>query len=417
VANNSGTAGTQEADALTVTGTDSGANQLTITDSAGAVAVINLVGGESATTVATDIATQLTAAGFTGVTAVGDVVDYTYLTVGQTGLTISDASEAITANGYQTVNLDSPGTGLGANTTYLVDNALASLVITGKEDLTLATSPGGHPGALASITTTGAAAGLAINLTGVLASEVTTGITATLGAADVTITGNAATGSTDVFTGSGSSHITGTTGGGNSDITFTDGVLNTVDVTLTTGTANVVSLGNGTDDLVNLSTGAAAATVTLGTGLGDDVLFGTGLATVTYGAHTSSTLAGFDTANFTDVSSPSYLTPTTTSQVSVLTSHIDIVTGLVSGDHIILPAADAIVTGGGNGAGIAGDASFASGTYSAAAGTFSFGASGHDTLLTYDSTVAHTGVYVSVVLVGTSVTSHATHAGDVITLA
>jgi S-layer protein len=598
-----GTAGTAGHGTLTVTGTNSTANQVTVSDSAGPVgAVIKLVGGETENTVATDIAAQLTADLFTGVVVTGNAITYTYPVIGQSGLTTSDAvsqldtvslagitvaandkfsetitsataplgvtvtytavlgdtpatvaaglaalinaqtgttdvaatstggnvyltstvatqtftdsgvtetsfgavgSQAITANGYQTVNLDSEGTNLGvANTTYLVDNALASLVITGANDLTLATNPGGHPGALASITTSGAA-GVEINLTGVLASEVTTGITATLGAADVTITGNAATGSTDTFTGSGSSDITGTTGGGNSIVTFTDGVLNTVDVGVSTGTANVVTLGNGTADFVadsasgtalapvadsitlgngahdlvevsgngfstftvvvgngldsevttsigaatvtlgngdgdildtgagavtatlgngtgdTVDLGAGAATVTLGTGLGDDVVFGTGLATVTFGTHIPSpvTPGQFDTANFTDVLSPSYLTPTTTSQVAVLTSHINIVTGLVAGDHIILPVTDTIVMGGANGAGIAGDASFASGTYSAAAGTFSFGASGHDSLLTYDSTALHTGVYVSVVLVGTSVTSHVSHVGDNITLA
>jgi S-layer protein len=441
--------------------------------------------GDDATAVAAGLAAAINAiTGTTTVTAtasgtnvyltevVGDALDsFTSTQVNQTTFSIDNipfgtapGSNAITANNYQTVNLDSRGLEEGGyNSVYLVDNALTTLNISGAEDLSLLTA-GGH--LLSTIDTTGASGTL--GLLGVVNSEVTTGITANLGDANVYLQGNAASGFTDVITGgNGDDQIWGngaspenTGTGGNTDVTLGNGVDV---VTLYNGTANVVSVGNGAGDVVSdfsngndtLSLGSGAgdfvthtgtgnASITVGNGAGDVVVHngigndiihvgngagdivdtGFGMDTVVFGTGTGDTVVLSDdagagsgivnvtfhgagaTVDLTNVLTESFLTPTTTSQVDILTNNVSVITGLAHGDTITLPTFDTVVTGVHNMAGVAGEAIFTTGTYDAGAGTFTEGLSGHDSLLTYDSGFG----FVSVVLVGGAAESaHATN--------
>ncbi len=354
--------------------------------------------------------------------------------------------QAITANNYQTLDISSDGLAVsGVNTSYVVDNALASLIITGAEDLNLATSGGQH---LATIDTTGASG--ALNLLGINPSEVTTGIHATLGDASVEMFGNADTGFTDVVTGGNGTDIfigTGTEGltvgsGGNSDVTLGDGAG---DIVVVAFGGNAISVGNGNGDIVEtLSAGNSTITmgngngdqaddvgsgnnvIHVGNGAGDAVETGTGMDTVVFGTGSHDTIFLSDdagggsgivnvtfggalaTVDLSNVVTQSFLTPTTTSQVDILTNNVSVVTGLVHGDTITLPTLDTVVTGVHNMAGVAGEAIFTTGTYSAGGGTFTEGLAGHDALLTYDS---GGGVFVSVVLVGGAAESAAAHSG------
>jgi S-layer protein len=385
----------------------------------------------------------------------------------------------ITANNYQTVNLDTRGLELGGhNTTLLMDNALTTLNISGAEDLNLATGGGQH---LAFIDTTGASGFL--QLIGIAPSEVTTGITANLGNASVDLLGNANAGFTDVITGGNGTDIivgngfdtffgtpTGQTGhGGNTIVTLGDG--NNDVVAVYNGTHNVISLGNGHDDLVYdfsngadtislgnghdgfvLLAGSGNSSVTFGSGANDflddegsgnnvihfgnggndTAVTGTGMDTVVFGTGSGDTVQLSDdtgagsgivnvtfhgalaTVDLSAVDDASFLTPTTTSQVDILTNNVSVFTGLVHGDTITLPTFDTVVTGVHNMAGVAGEAIFTTGTYSGGGGTFTEGLAGHDALLTYDS---GGGVFVSVVLVGGATESaHAVNGtGDNIT--
>jgi hypothetical protein len=188
--------------------------------------------------------------------------------------------------------------------------------------------------------------------------------------------------------------------------------------------AAIVALGDGSKDIVN-DTGAGANTIHLGAGDGDQVVVGAGTDVVTLGAGAGDEVVfnatGITSASFagttarTDLShvvTASFLTPTTTSQADILTNHVNVISGFVHGDSIVLPVAD-LVTTANNLAGVAGHAMFATGNYNAAAGTFDYAAGGPDALLTYD---AGGFSFVSVVLVGGAAeVGHATVSGDVIT--
>jgi hypothetical protein len=95
----------------------------------------------------------------------------------------------------------------------------------------------------------------------------------------------------------------------------------------------------------------------------------------------------------------SFVNPTTTGQTSVTTSVLDVISGLVTGDHIVLPSLGETLATAPNLAGIADQAVFATGTYDAAAETFTEG-SGRDALLTIDSHGSGGTGFFSVVLVG-----------------
>jgi hypothetical protein len=152
--------------------------------------------------------------------------------------------------------------------------------------------------------------------------------------------------------------------------------------------------------------------VVFGTGSGDSIELqddtgaGHGIVNVTF----NGALANVDLSGVTSVS---FLTPTTTSQVDILTNNVSVITGFAHGDTITLPVTDTLVTGVHNMAGVAGEAILTTGTYSGGGGTFTEAVNGHDALLTYDS---GGGVFVSVVLVGGAAESaHAVEVGNTIT--
>jgi S-layer protein len=261
----------------------------------------------------------------------------------------------------------------------------------------------------------------------------------------VELFGNASAGHTDVVTGGDADvrfHGTGsgmTSGsGGNTEISLGNGVddiylysgINTVslgngandyvqtvnssghislgdgagDIVATTGGNSTITLGNGAGDHVTIG---SIDTVTLGTGAGDRVDFSNSPANVTFQG--PSALADFDSGQ---VAVASFATPTTTSQAEISTSNLNVVSGLVAGDQILLPHVDSLAMAT-NLAGVAAEAVFTAGVYNAGAGTFTESLSGHDALLTYDSGGS---TFVSVVLVGAAAEiGHSTVSGETIT--
>ena len=295
-----------------------------------------------------------------------------------------------------------------------------------------------------------------------LANLANVALSANLGDASVSLQGAAAAGFTDVISGAnGNDHIVGTIDGGNTDIRLGDGQDS---VSLFSGTANFVwlgngngdhvidasngadqfDLGNGSADSVSLS-GAGNATITIGdggnsgvtandtgndliqigSGANDSVQLGAGHDTVTLGAGAGDvaqfhagisqvTFGGPDaTADFSPILAASFATPTTASQTSILTNNVNVVVGLVTGDKIIISSLTDDVTTAHNLAGVSGEAVFTTGTYDASAHTFTESAAGHDALLTFDSEAA---TFVSVVLVGAAAeVGHSTISGEIIT--
>jgi hypothetical protein len=107
------------------------------------------------------------------------------------------------------------------------------------------------------------------------------------------------------------------------------------------------------------------------------------------------------TLDLSQTAGPSFVVPTTKFQASVDTNNLDKISGLVSGDHIVMSGGDAnhdtLAPKTSNLAGIDNQAAFAAGTYEAATHTFTFDRKGPDVLLTYDD---GTHQFLSVVLVG-----------------
>jgi S-layer protein len=294
-----------------------------------------------------------------------------------------------------------------------------------------------------------------------------TALVANLGDTSVSIHGAANPGFVDVFTGgAGTDTIIGTTNGGDTRVSLgtspgpgpgdsvvlsggahnvvsigdgnetsvTDSSSGADSITLGNGAGDqailsgagtaVVALGDGAKDVVN-DTGSGAHTIHLGAGAGDQVVTGSGTDVVTLGAGASDEVVfnatGISSVSFagttaradlSQVVAASFPTPTTTSQADILTNHVNVISGFVHGDSIVLPVGNLVLTAN-NLAGVAGHAMFATGTYDAAAGTFDQGANGPDALLTYD---AGGFSFVSVVLVGGAAeVGHATVSGDVIT--
>jgi hypothetical protein len=162
-----------------------------------------------------------------------------------------------------------------------------------------------------------------------------------------------------------------------------------------------IHVGNGEGDVVTV--GGGTDVISVGSGLNDTVNFGSGQDMVTFGAHASS-ITLFDTANLAAVTAASFAPPTTSSQVSILAGGLDTITGLAHGDHIILPASDALTPPASNLAGVPGDVVFTTGTLGG--GVFSYSASGHDALMSYDN---GSGGIVQVVLIGGAAESAHVH--------
>jgi S-layer protein len=93
----------------------------------------------------------------------------------------------------------------------------------------------------------------------------------------------------------------------------------------------------------------------------------------------------------------------------VVTTSLYILSGMVAGDQVVLPVANDTIALATNLAGVNGEAVFAHGTYNASAGTFTYGATGSDTLLTFDAVNASsTHALESIVLVGFVATAAST---------
>ena len=178
------------------------------------------------------------------------------------------------------------------------------------------------------------------------------------------------------------------------------------------GSDNTVNLGNGNDDTVydfqsRETPSPFYDTITMGAGARDLVV----LTTSAHDTHTDSpfitgvahvTFGGPDaTLDLRSTSGPSFFPATTAGQTSVDADRLDVIGGLVKGDHIHLsgfqaPNTDVLGTSHGL-AGVPGEALFATGTYSASVHTFTESAAGQDALLTFDDGTHH---FLSVVLVG-----------------
>jgi hypothetical protein len=154
---------------------------------------------------------------------------------------------------------------------------------------------------------------------------------------------------------------------------------------------NLVSVGNGANDFV--STNGFSDIIHMGTGAGDEVQLAEGFETVSFGGAKA-------TLNLSADLHPSFFPPTTMAQTSVSTTELNIISGLVKGDHIVLAGGllntDTLATTS-NLAGVAHEAALTAGTYDSVAATFTESAVGADALLTYDTPA---GGFVSVVLVG-----------------
>lgn len=234
-------------------------------------------------------------------------------------------------------------------------------------------------------------------------------------AAASTITGSA-TGINTVTIAVGSLSNTYVGGAGNDLITSNNVV------------ANTVTLGNGANSYTHA--GAGVQTVTGGTGVdtiitgtGNDVIVGGGGADqITGGMGADSITVSGTTSNIIQAIGHSGANTSTTIQTSELTSTFDVVRGLVAGDTITtgntnIVTAVKLVTAGTNlaGSAVEDSAIFARGTYDAVNGTFSFGAAGLDSALTYDSTTGAGITNETIILVG-FVSGASTAVGGVITL-
>ena len=270
----------------------------------------------------------------------------------------------VVTTGLEVVTIDSLGTGSKTNTISVTDAGALSLVVTGSEAATIS----GLAGATLTSINTSAATKL-VDVTGV--SVKATGVTVTAGAGGIKVNGGA--GADIIVGGAGADTI----GGGAGADTITGG-----------GGADVITGGTGVDTIT-----VSGVTSKVVQAIGDS------------GANTSTPL-----------------------QTAELTSTFDVIKGLAAGDKIDLGVVAGFTQGfgaqtvnltlaGTNLAGAANHVVFASGTYDAAAGIFSYAANGADTVLTYDDSTAGTGSsFESIILVGYHAGATTTAAAGVITL-
>jgi hypothetical protein len=352
------------------------------------------------------------------------LTDHVSITVGASGnatdltvnaLTLEDSA----SHGIGIVSLTSNDTGgsTGINTIVLTDNGMSALTINGAGGLTIATLT--DNAATQTITDSGTGA---VSITEALSSTLSN-LTLS-GAVGFTINGDTLT--TGVTVAGGADNATVVLSLTGAAATYTDTVTlgngNSDSVTISSagaGTENI-TLGNGGTTIANenhviLTSSTATANIHVGTGV-DSVTVGKGIDDVTFGSHTS-TATLYDTLSLSDLATASFTPPTTASQTSIVTSGLDVITGLVAHDQLAFSAnVTGVATAAADGlAGVSGDASFAHGTYSATNETFTYSASGTDTLVTF-ATDAGATTYDSIVLVGTSFVAP-TISGHVVTLA
>lgn len=276
-----------------------------------------------------------------------------------TTLTDSAATLAVTNSGSALASIGSFNNG-SANTGSFTSLTLSN---TGTGSLAIAGTTAQTLDALATLTLTD---GVAIGTAGAVGAAGTGGIKATSSGVALTVNGAS-----------------------NNSSVVLDESLNTSVITVT--------LGNGTNTVKG---GTAADVITVGTG-SNFVQGNAGADKVTFGTHTS-TSSAYDTVKIAAATDTGANTADAV-QTSVLTSAFDVYTGLAAGDKIVLTDVatsatnKAIAT---NLAAVDDYTVFARGTYNAASGTFTYSATGADTLMTYD-TAAETAVAAkSIVLVG-----------------
>ena len=193
------------------------------------------------------------------------------------------------------------------------------------------------------------------------------------------------------------------TGAGNVSITTGAIAVNTgstVDATAATGNFTF----NATSATTNGYTikGSSGVNTITGGGLADTIVGGGGADKITGGAGADQiTISGNATTLINVALGNSGANTSTNIQTAELTSTFDVVRGALAGDKIQLftstPSVNLTAT---NLAGTDDTANFARGTYDSLAGTFTYGAGGADTALTYDTTVGRGTAFETIILVG-----------------
>ena len=216
----------------------------------------------------------------------------------------------------------------------------------------------------------------------------------------------------DVTLGNGNLDSVTDNGFGFSLISLGNGAGDTVSANTLLG--DEIAVGWGAKDVVTAFGGADGYFIETGAGSGDVVRLDTG-APVGIGGQDGASEVFFGgpnaTLDLTYVVGPSSL-------AAPLTYRLDIISGLVKGDHIILSGGSAntdTVASSASLGGVAGEAVLTPGTYDSGAHMFTAGA-GPDALLTYDTQGANGGSgYVSVVLVGAAheIAGSTIHAGTI----
>ncbi|MGJ8688761.1 MAG: beta strand repeat-containing protein [Gammaproteobacteria bacterium] len=347
----------------------------------GAAVYSNVAAGTGLTVTAS--AGNTTAYNLTNSTGLTDVLD----------LTVSSAAAvntgAITATAVETINVASndSDTTQHQNTVSLASATLKSIVLTGNAGVALT----------AANTTITSVDASALSLTGTVAGGA--GFTWTSGAVvnDLVVKGSA-------------------TGGDTISTALAATATKTVAITAYAGTNSLT----GSSTLVNTITGGSGADTIVGGTAADVIVGGGGADTITGGAGADKITVSGTTATIVQVDGNSGINSSTTIQTSELTSTFDVVTGASAGLKInvgnnntmtIVKAAINLAGQGDNSVG------FVRGTYDAANGTFTYGAAGADTVMTYDADDAGTTSYESIILVGyVAGTATASDTAGVITL-
>jgi hypothetical protein len=298
-------------------------------------------------------------------------------------------------------------TNVAAGTALAVDGITGAIVSYALKDATGLTDA--MTLSLGSATKIGFNVGSAIDLTGIEAvtvSSVSKSGTNTVSITDadalsLTVTGTSAT----IVTGLAGATVKTVNLSAATKLVDVSGI--TVDATGATFTAGVggakMTGGAGVDTF----TGGAGVDTIHG-GAGNDIIIGGGGKDIIWGDAGADkiTLSGTG-ATLKFVAGDTGVNSSTTFQTAELTTTLDVVFGASAGTKIDLSfiAATAnyntdMVRASANLAGVDNKVVFASGTYDALAGTFTYAANGLDSVVTYDTDMAGTTAFQSVVLVG-----------------
>ncbi|WP_353213357.1 hypothetical protein [Rhodovarius sp.] len=239
----------------------------------------------------------------------------------------------------------------------------------------------------------------------------------------MTITGNAGltliNPFTTVISSLDASAVTNTQGTAASGLSWTTGALTVASVTKGTSTggdvinaaAALASVSITAYAGTNTITGSSTIASTLTGGSGNDtinggsgkdtIIGGGGSDVITAGAGADSITLSGSSSQIVQSAGHSGANTTASGVVSELTGTFDIIRGIAAGDTLKVTGATALrdlTLTASNLAGRDDYASFARGTYDAAAGTFTYAANGADTALTYDTSNV-TALYETIILV------------------